>query len=65
MFQIGHSLGAQACGFVGKNFYGGLDSIIGLDPAGPIFSHNSPEAKLSKSDAKFVQVIHTNDNLLG
>ena len=32
----GHSLGAQTCGFLGKSFKN-LTSIIGLDPAGPIF----------------------------
>ena len=61
---IGHSLGGQACGFFGKRFQR-LDSIIGLDPAGPIFASNGDDNKLSKSDAKHVQVIHSNGNTFG
>ena len=61
---IGHSLGGQACGFFGKKFQR-LDSIIALDPAGPIFASNGNENKLSKGDAKHVQVIHSNGNMFG
>ena len=61
---IGHSLGGQVCGFFGKRFQR-LDSIIALDPAGPIFSSNGDKNKLSKSDAKHVQVIHTNGKMFG
>ena len=32
----------------------------GLDPARPNFEGNDPEARLDKSDANFVDVIHTN-----
>ena len=55
---IGHSLGAQVCGFAGQ----GLDKvgrITGLDPAGPSFDGLPKEARLDKTDADFVDVIHT------
>jgi len=70
---IGHSLGAHICGFLGKNLknltHYKLRRISGLDPAGPLFAidvpypfnfiHISPEARLNKEDAGFVDVIHT------
>ena len=58
---IGHSLGAQICGFTGKlirkklrkekegghtqTFDSVLDRISGLDPAGPMFFNDNPEYK--------------------
>ena len=36
-----------------------MDGIIALDPAGPIYESNR-ELKLSKNDARAVQVFHTN-----
>ena len=64
MILIGHSLGAHVCGFFGKNIKG-LDCIIGLDPAGPIFGQNSNSNRLSRNDAKIVHVIHTNIGYFG
>ena len=72
---VGHSLGAHVCGFAGAAYKKisedlMLDRITGLDPAGPLFSTDShwpfnnreieDDARLSKDDAKFVDVIHTN-----
>lgn len=64
---IGHSLGAQISGFVGKRIYK-LGRITGLDPAGPKFQNVSDDRHLDRSDAEFVDVIHTdisNDVLVG
>ena len=62
-FCIGHSLGAQVCGFAGKTKQ--LDVIIGLDPAGPVFDTNSDDQRLNRGDAKMVHVIHTNPGTFG
>jgi hypothetical protein len=58
---IGHSLGAHVCGYTGKVFK--LKRISGLDPAGPRFGWSSPSERLDKTDAEFVDVIHTDGNL--
>lgn len=64
---IGHSLGAHISGFVGKNLGGEVGQIFALDPAGVMFT--MPEDvgesnRLTKSDAKFVQVIYTTQGTL-
>ena len=70
---IGHSLGAHICGFTGQTLktisHIVLRRISGLDPAGPLFALDvpypfnwlniSPQARLNKEDAEFVDVIHT------
>ena len=35
-------------------------SLTGLDPAGPLFDGKSPEVRLDKTDADYVDVIHSN-----
>ena len=37
-----------------------MEGIIAIDPVGPIFESNSEDTRLDKSDAKAVQVFHTN-----
>ncbi|KAF5304291.1 hypothetical protein FQR65_LT07983 [Abscondita terminalis] len=60
MFKlVGHSLGAHVAGCAGAVLNGTLDYIVGLDPAGPLFSLGNTEERLDKSDAKFVHVVHT------
>ncbi|CAD5114874.1 DgyrCDS3907 [Dimorphilus gyrociliatus] len=56
-YCVGHSLGAHACGFAGKRSEFGR--ITGLDPAGPWWIDNEPEARLDKGDATLVDCIHT------
>ncbi|XP_060516296.1 endothelial lipase-like [Cylas formicarius] len=62
---VGHSLGAHIAGNVGAATNGLIDNIVGLDPAGPLFSERNTDNRLDPTDAKFVQVIHTNDGRLG
>ncbi|XP_006983666.1 lipase member I [Peromyscus maniculatus bairdii] len=62
---IGMSLGAHISGFVGKLFHGQLGRITGLDPAGPKFSGKPSDSRLDYTDAKFVDVIHTDSDGLG
>ena len=42
-----------------------MEGILALDPAGPVFDANSDSTRLGKSDAKAVQVFHTNINGAG
>ncbi|KAK2587498.1 hypothetical protein KPH14_003198 [Odynerus spinipes] len=63
MLVIGHSLGAQVAGFAGKEFQklnvGKYPQIIGLDPAGPLFSDKTCSERLCITDAYYLQIIHT------
>lgn len=56
---IGHSLGAQICGYAGERL-DKVGRITGLDPAGPYFEWLPSWVRLDKTDAEFVDVIHTN-----
>ncbi|XP_018427682.1 PREDICTED: pancreatic triacylglycerol lipase-like [Nanorana parkeri] len=55
---IGHSLGAHTAGEAGKRMRG-IARISGLDPAEPYFQNTPIEVRLDPSDAKLVDVIHT------
>lgn len=57
---VGHSLGAHIAGFVGSDNEGRIARITGLDPAGPIFVELNASMRLDQTDAKFVDVVHTN-----
>lgn len=40
-------------------------SVVGLDPAAPLFESQDPRARLDLTDAMFVDVIHSNgENLI-
>lgn len=64
----GYSLGAHAAGYAGAMLNGEVEQIIGLDPAGPLFTLPavvSPDFRLDPTDAEFVQVLHTSGGTLG
>ncbi|XP_036318936.1 pancreatic lipase-related protein 2 isoform X1 [Rhagoletis pomonella] len=64
----GYSLGAHAAGYAGVMLNGEVEQIIGLDPAGPLFTLPavvSTDFRLDPSDAEFVQVLHTSGDTLG
>jgi len=56
---IGHSLGAHIAGSAGRKLNGRLGRISGLDPAAPLFDGYEYDVKLDRTDAQFVDVIHT------
>jgi pancreatic triacylglycerol lipase len=62
---VGHSLGAHVAGFAGKFTHGEINTIFGLDPAGPLFSLKSKSERLSECDAKYVETIVTDGGYLG
>lgn len=66
---IGHSLGGQISGFVGKlvNEKVGkkLPRIIAMDPAGPLFDIRPENKRLNKNDAEIVEVIHSDGGTFG
>ncbi|XP_052776289.1 pancreatic triacylglycerol lipase-like [Mya arenaria] len=55
---IGHSLGAHIAGYAG-NVSPGIARITGLDPAEPDFSDTDLAVHLDKTDALFVDIIHS------
>ncbi|XP_013779480.1 pancreatic lipase-related protein 2-like [Limulus polyphemus] len=58
---IGHSLGAQVAGYAGERL-NKVRRITGLDPAGPYFTGTPENIRLDRSDAEFVDVIHTDSS---
>lgn len=55
---IGHSLGAHLAGYTGASIPN-IGRITGLDPAEPYFQGLPEHVRLDPSDAKLVDVIHT------
>merc|ERR1712018_316873 len=62
---IGHSLGAHIAGYAGVHLNGVLSRITGLDPAQPEFFPTPNKDHLDKTDAQFVDIIHTCGPLIG
>lgn len=68
---IGHSLGAQLGGLIGREIIeksGGkrkIRRITGLDPAGPGFYYGSTIQHISYRDAAFVDIIHGDSLIYG
>ncbi|XP_015586914.1 phospholipase A1 member A [Cephus cinctus] len=61
---IGHSLGAQIAGFIGKYSNVQLPRITGLDPAKPGFYVLNLQ-HIDKTDAKVVDIVHTDGGVYG
>uniref|UniRef100_T1J6R0 Vitellogenin domain-containing protein n=1 Tax=Strigamia maritima TaxID=126957 RepID=T1J6R0_STRMM len=59
---IGQGLGAHVAGYAGKTSKVGR--ITALDPVDPYFSGSDTKVRLDKSDADFVDVIHTDGSSL-
>jgi len=63
-YCAGHSLGAHVCAFAGKwtreKFGFTINRITGLDAAGPLFEKIEAPARLDHTDARFVDLVHTN-----
>ncbi|XP_067679044.1 pancreatic lipase-related protein 2-like [Haliotis asinina] len=57
---LGHSLGAHTSGYAGFLMKGKVGRISGLDPAEPSYENLPDVLRLDKTDAVFVDVIHTN-----
>ncbi|XP_037972759.2 pancreatic lipase-related protein 2 isoform X1 [Plutella xylostella] len=65
---VGFSLGAEAAGFTGKALREQgvrLGRITGLDPAYPGYKLANSDGHLSKGDAQFVDVLHSNPGIFG
>lgn len=59
---IGHSMGSHVCGLVSKLFFNDgyrFRRISAMDPAGPCFEKYSEQNRLTRTDAAYVDAIHT------
>ncbi|KAK3892913.1 hypothetical protein Pcinc_003253 [Petrolisthes cinctipes] len=57
----GHSLGAHTAGLTGKYVTSGtVNRVTGLDPAGPSFYDKPSDQRIDKSNAAFVDIMHSN-----
>ena len=61
----GHSLGAHIAGLSARFAKGEVHYVVAMDPALPNFITATAGQRVSREDAKYVQVIHTNAGFLG
>ncbi|XP_058467034.1 pancreatic triacylglycerol lipase-like [Malaya genurostris] len=64
IYIIGFSLGAHVAGNAGKGQQGKINTVIALDPAGPLFSAGQDSA-VSPTDGQYVETIMTNAGVNG
>lgn len=66
---IGHSLGAHTISAAARTYFSITGKLVGrltgLDPANPCFKVGSLLHEISKGDAEYVDIIHTNPGVLG
>lgn len=64
---IGHSLGAHVGGLAAKSVSGNglVAELVGLDPARPLYETKGPNERIDRSQAKYVEIVHTCAGLLG
>ncbi|XKL67584.1 hypothetical protein PGB90_003075 [Kerria lacca] len=62
---IGLGTGAHIGGLAAKNLSPKIGRITGLSPFGPTWNEKPETERLSKGDADFVDIIHTNMGLFG
>lgn len=66
---VGVSLGAQLAGFVGSHVQNetghSVGRISGVDPGGALFNRAPNRSRLDRSDALFVDVMHTDWGIIG
>lgn len=59
---ISHSLGSHVAGYAGNRLLGRLARITAIDPMDLYFGGTDPLVRLDTTDAKFVEVIHSNND---
>jgi pancreatic triacylglycerol lipase len=57
--------GAHIAGIAGKQTNGRIQAIFALDPAGPLFSIDSPNERFDANDAIYTEGIRTNAGNMG
>ncbi|XP_017891597.1 pancreatic lipase-related protein 2 [Ceratina calcarata] len=64
---IGHSLGAHVAGLAAKyvSSNGLVAELVGLDPAKPLYEAQGPDGRIDRSQAQYVEIVHTCAGLLG
>ncbi|XP_029166574.1 lipase member H-like [Nylanderia fulva] len=55
----GHSLGGHIVGLAARAIDSNIAEVMALDPAKPMYNSKGPGERVDKTDADFVQVIHT------
>ncbi|XP_078032903.1 pancreatic triacylglycerol lipase-like [Augochlora pura] len=62
---VGHSLGGHVAGLSAHYAKGQVANVVALDPALPEFYSANKGARVSRGDAEYVAVIHSNAAVLG